>query len=210
MLLFSLSKIITQRLGLLIYRLTKNRNLTIGLLSVIFLPGTTIHEFAHATMAQILGVHVGEIELTPKIEGRNIRLGSVQTASTDPFRNFLIGAAPIIIGLSLILITIAIYAQLSISGFWTQVLLFYILFQIGNTMFSSSRDMEGAMALIIALAFLAGILYIVGLKSVFAEIINLSNRLQPFFKMTTDSLIKIIILDLVVIFIARVLTSEAK
>lgn len=208
-LLFLISKIVSQSLGLLIYKLTSSKKLTIGLIAFIFLPGTIVHEFAHAAIAQILGVHVGEIELMPEVEGRHVRLGSAQIAHTDPFRNFLIGVAPFIVGMALISLTIAIYAKLEISGFWPTLLLFYILFQTGNTMFSSKKDMEGAMSLLIALVIVSGLLYLLGLKQIFSAVLSLSNNLEPFFKTATDSLLKIIAADLIVIVTSRLFISHA-
>ena len=60
--LFLLSKSLSGQLGLLIFRLTESREWTAGVLAVLFLPGTIVHEFAHAAFAHALGVYVGEIE----------------------------------------------------------------------------------------------------------------------------------------------------
>ena len=57
--LFVLSGAITQNLGLLVFNLTGSKNFTVGFLALLFLPGTAIHELAHAAVAQMLGVHVG-------------------------------------------------------------------------------------------------------------------------------------------------------
>lgn len=205
--LFLLSKAVSKSLGLLIYRLTGSKKLTIGSLAFIFLPGTVVHEFAHAAVAQGLGVHVGEIKLLPEIEDDGIKLGSVQVANCDPFRHFLIGVAPLIVGFVLVLLSIAIYAQLGLSGFWPALLLFYILFQIGNTMFSSDRDMEGAIELLIAVVLVFGFLHLVGLKGIFGGILQAGVKLEPFFKMASSVLLKIVVIDLVVIVAARLLNK---
>src|SRR5580704_5390415 len=89
--LFLLSRNLTRVLSHFFYQLTKNKTFTISALAFLFFPGTVIHELAHALFAGLLGVHVGEIEFMPKIEGDKVKLGSVQIAQTDPIRRFLIG-----------------------------------------------------------------------------------------------------------------------
>ena len=204
--LFLLSKALAQSVGSLVYAVTRSKKLAVSTLALLFLPGTIIHEFAHAAVAQGLGVYVGDIEFTPKYDGENVKLGSVQVASTDPFRQFLIGIAPLIIGFVLIFLVFAIYDRFQINGLWPRVLLFYILFQIGNTMFSSKRDMEGALELAIAIFVLLGLVYLISGKQVFVIILNILNDLEPVFKMASGSLVKIILIDLAIVAPSRFLT----
>ncbi|KKU25515.1 MAG: putative membrane protein [Microgenomates group bacterium GW2011_GWA2_46_16] len=77
------------------------------LYSVLVLPGTVIHELSHWLVAEILQVRTGEIVILPELTGGDgeERLGSVQTERTDPLRGFLIGIAPFLTGL-LILVTL--------------------------------------------------------------------------------------------------------
>lgn len=205
-LLFLLSKQVSQSIGSLIYKITRSKRITVSALAFIFLPGTVIHEFAHAAIAQGLGIYVGEIEFTPKFETEGIKLGSVQIAESDPFRRFLIGIAPLIIGFVLIFLTLAIYDRFQISGIWTQVLLFYLLFEIGNTMFSSKRDMEGALELLLALILFLAFAYFAGFKQIFFQVSPIIKRLEPFFKMANSPILKIIIIDLISVLTARILT----
>lgn len=209
-LLFLLSKKVSQSLGSLIYKLTSSKRMTISSLAFIFLPGTIIHEFAHAAIAQGLGVYVGEIEFTPKFEEGGIKLGSVQVAESDPFRRFLIGIAPLIVGFILIFLTFAIFNKFNFSGLWPQVLLFYILFQIGNTMFSSKRDLEGALELFASIALVLGLIYFVGFKQIFDFLIPFIKKLEPFFKMASSSIVKIVLMDIGTILLARILTPKSR
>ncbi|HSX19484.1 MAG TPA: hypothetical protein VLE91_05150 [Candidatus Saccharimonadales bacterium] len=208
--LFLLSNITSQSLGLLTYSLTKSKKAAVLTLAAIFLPGTVVHEFAHAAVAQGLGIYVGEIDLIPKVEGQHIKLGSVQVAQTDPIRHFLIGIAPLIIGFLIIFTTIGIYSKFELTGFLASAILFYILFQIGNTMFSSKRDMEGTIELAIAITLVLGFLYIIGIKQIFSFAISASSHLLPFFKMSNQLLLKIIVIDLVVIGIAKLFNKPIK
>lgn len=205
--LFLLSRTVSQSLGQLILKITKSKNFTISALAFTFLPGTIIHEFSHAAVAQGLGVYVGEIDLTPKIEGNHhIKLGSVQVAQCDPLRRFLIGTAPLIVGILLIVIAITISKKLEIESFWPKAVLFYLLFQIGNTMFSSKKDIEGAMELIIAVLLVFAFLYLIGFNQVPNQLIQLSTKLEPFVTLAKSPLQTIIALDIVVIVISKLIT----
>lgn len=204
LLLFLLSGIVSSNIGLLVYKITHSRPAAIGTLAVIFLPGTIIHEFAHAAIAQMLGVYVGDMKLMPEVEGKRVKLGSVQVGQSDPFRSFLIGSAPLIVGLALIFTILAIFARLNFSGLWPTLILSYTLFQIGNTMFSSKRDMEGALGLFIALSLVFLAIYLSGTKQFFTRIISQGTALEPFFKMGTASLLKIVVIDFVVITISGI------
>lgn len=208
--LFLLSKVVVKDLGMLVLRLTRSKRLTIGALAFTFLPGTIIHELAHASMAQILRVRTGDIDVMPKVEEKNILLGSVQIEKCDPFRNFLIGIAPLVVGFIVIIIASAIFQKLNLSGFWPTAILFYVLFQIGNTMFSSKRDMEGAIELLIALTIVLGLLYIIGVKQIFEWALSFSHTVEPFFKLTSSLLFKIVVIDLVVIGAAKLLNFQPK
>ncbi len=206
--LFLLSKTVSQNLGLLILQITKSKNTTISFLAFVFLPGTIIHEFAHAAVAQALGVYVGEIELTPKVEGNQIKLGSVQVGQSDPLRRFLIGIAPLVFGILLIVIAITIASKMEINGFWPKAVLFYALFQIGNTMFSSSRDVEGALELIIVILFTFVFLYLIGYEQIPNQLLQLSPNLEPFFALAKNPLQIIIALDITTIVISKLFTSK--
>lgn len=208
--LFVLSKIVAQSIGSLIFRITGSKRATVSVLAFIFLPGTVVHEFAHAAVAQGLGVYVGEIEFTPTFEDDSVKLGSVQVAKSDPFRQFLIGAAPLFIGFVLIFLTFALYDKFEISGFWPQAMLFYILFEIGNTMFSSKRDMEGALELFAAVALVFGFIYLIGFRQIFDVALSFLKNLDPVFKMASGSLVKIILIDVIIVASSRLLTPPAR
>lgn len=200
--LFVLSGAITQNIGLLVFNLTRSKNITVGFLALLFLPGTAVHELAHAAVAQMLGVHVGDIKLIPELDGSRIKMGSVQVAQTDPFRTFLIGAAPLVVGLFLIILLVALYSRLEFVGLAPSIILAYVLFEVGNTMFSSKRDMEGALELLVASILVFGLLYLVGVDQIFTLLLSAVSNMRPFFTMAASSLVKIVGIDIVVILIA--------
>jgi hypothetical protein len=164
-LLFLLSRAVTRKLSFLFYRITRNKTVTIYLLALLFFPGTVIHELSHMMMAGILFVPVGQMELWPKIEGDYVKLGSVTVAHTDIFRRFLIGSAPFFLGTSLLLGMLFYAAQNHLfSATLYIVLLGYAAFEIGNTMFSSRADMEGALELLGVVLFFVLVFFFLGVR----------------------------------------------
>jgi len=165
LLLFLVSRTLTINLSHLFFRATKSKNITIYLLSILFFPGTIIHELSHYFMAGILFVPVGTIEFIPKLEGDSVKLGSVQVAETDIFRRFLIGAAPFLFGVSLLL-AVLFYAAAAhlFENQWFIIGMLYVAFQIGNTMFSSKKDMEGALELFGVVLFFLIVFYFLGVR----------------------------------------------
>lgn len=163
--LFLLSKFVTSKLSQLFYRVTRSQTITINLLAFLFFPGTALHELAHFLMAALLFVPVGHMEFWPKIEGNTVKLGSVAVGQTDIFRRFLIGTAPFLFGTTL-LIGMLLYAASNnlFNNTLFILLLGYASFEIGNTMFSSKKDMEGALELLGGLLFIGIVLYFLGVR----------------------------------------------
>jgi len=154
-LLFFLSKKVINSLARILYRFTKSHRVVVHTLAVIFLPGTIIHELAHLLFAGIMLVPVGELSVLPEIEdlpaGRQemgVKLGSVQIGRTDPFRRIIIGVAPVLLGMILIF-SLFLLIKIGSTPWWQVILVLYLLFEIGNTMFSSRKDIEGSILFII-------------------------------------------------------------
>lgn len=131
----------------------------------LFFPGTVLHELSHAILAGVLGVRVGTMEFVPTIDGNRVKLGSVQVAQTDFFRRFLIGAAPFFVGTTILLLILFYASQNNLfENPWIILLLSYLVFEIGNTMFSSKKDMEGAVELLITIFVFVLIFYFLGVR----------------------------------------------
>lgn len=151
---------------------TLSRFLPISVLAIIFLPGAVIHELSHMMIAAIMFVKVGGLEFRPRIEAGGLKLGSVSIEKTDPVRRAIIGFAPVLIGISMILGVVyfvsknLIFLQtnhLSIATIGI-IGIFYILFVISTTMFSSRADMEGTLELLIVLLVIIVACYIAGFR----------------------------------------------
>ena len=79
--------------------ITRSPEITVALFSLLFFPGVLLHEGSHFLMAKILGVPTGRVSFIPEsMKGNRLRLGFVETASTDIIRDALIGTAPLLTG----------------------------------------------------------------------------------------------------------------
>ncbi len=163
-LLFFLSKFLSQSLSKIFMRLTKSQNVTIHLLSLFFLPGVIIHELAHLLTASLLFVPVGEMEFSPKIIEDGVKLGGVAIGHTDPFRRAVIGFAPVLFGTALIILIPIYFLSGGFSFDWKSLVIFYLVFEVGNTMFSSRKDVEGTIELMLVLAILFMTFYFIGFR----------------------------------------------
>ena len=167
-LLFLSARLLTKSLSAGLLSLTHSGKWAVRVLAFLFLPGVVVHELAHALAAYALFVPVGKMEFVPTIHETHVKLGSVQIGKTDPVRRFVIGVAPVLVGMSLLL-AVCYYLlppvfTMSLFTTWQFYTLVYVSFQISNTMFSSRRDMEGALELIVVLLLVVVILYFFGIK----------------------------------------------
>lgn len=164
LILFFVSQMLTKILSRLFYHLFKSQKIVIQLLSFLFLPGVVVHELSHLLTASMLMVPTGEVEFLPEVHGNEVKMGSVAIAKTDPFRRFLIGVAPLILGLSMLFIFFWYFYPLKSLLSYPTALLFYVIFEVGNTMFSSRKDMEGALGFGIAVGFLILVGFFAGIR----------------------------------------------
>ena len=209
--LFFCSKLVIKSLAQIFYNLTRSNKGTIYLLAATFLPGTIIHELAHAITAGVLLVHVGGVEVMPEIQEGGVKLGTAQIGQTDPVRRALIGLAPVLVGLLIILGTLFFFVSSFKDGslpFWAYPVIVYSLFEISNTMFSSRKDLEGiGVFLVIILSILAG-LYLVGIHQPFGWIGNLLGSSAHFFKLASLLLFIPIGIDLATYGLAKLLLKR--
>lgn len=165
LILFLLSRNLTNVLSQFFYQLTRSKTFTIYAIAFLFFPGTFFHELAHALFALLLRVSVKGMEFVPKINGETVKLGSVQIIQTDPIRRFFIGAAPFLLGTITLLGILFFAAQHQFfHNSVVTIIVGYLVFEIGNTMFSSKKDMEGALELFATMIFLIIVCYLLGIR----------------------------------------------
>lgn len=179
--------------------ITRDARITMGIFSIIFLPGVFLHEASHFVMAKILGVPTGRFSIFPRSlpDGR-LQLGYVETGKADIVRDSLIGAAPLIVG-TLLVAVIAIYklemrvlwdvfrnGQLNL--FWMGVralpnvvdfyVWFYLVFAVSSTMMPSESDRHAWLELLISVGVLFAITLLFGAGPWMLN--NLAPRLNNF------------------------------
>ncbi len=172
-----------QQIQLLFDLLTRRLNLALTLFAILFLPGVLLHEASHFLVARLLGVRTRRFSLIPQVTvDARLRLGYVETAQADVFRDTLIGAAPLVfggaavayLGISQLGITplFDLASQGSWAQFWSTVaalpghpdfwLWFYLAFTISSMMLPSPADRRAwlpvflVLVVILILAFVAG------------------------------------------------------
>lgn len=182
--LFFISKLTIKKIAQFFYRLTKNKNTTIYLLSFLFFPGTVVHELSHAAMAALLQVNIGDISLWPNIDGDQVKLGSVQIERTDFIRRFIIGVAPVIFGVALLYAVVFFTLTYNKAVILNYIIAGYSIFTVSNSMYSSKRDMEGALEFLILLLCILVTALVLGFRpwqfvfpQVFVETLSLLDKL---------------------------------
>lgn len=163
-LLFFLSKKLTKAVSYALFRLTGNELFAIRAFHFLFLPGVIIHELSHMLTAEILFVKTHGMNLSPQRNGDELTMGTVEISKSDPIRRAIIGFAPVFVGF--ILISLSTFYFLSdrspFSLLISYLIVFLIVFQIGNTMFSSKKDLEGTVELLVVIGIIIAVLYVFG------------------------------------------------
>jgi len=180
LILLVLRRVLNQHLPGVIYLLTRSEELAFLFYFLILLPGVVIHELSHWLTAKLLGVRVGSLSLGPKSMdgGKRIEMGAVRIGSTDPFRESLIGLAPLVIGSALVLylaecrlgvevlssqamvdLPAGIGRYLNAPDAWVWV---YLIFAISNAMLPSESDRRPWWALLLYTMVIALVFYFVG------------------------------------------------
>ncbi len=163
--------------------LSRDARITMGIFSLIFLPGVFLHELSHFVMAKILRVPTGRFSILPQAlpDGR-LQLGYVETGRADIVRDSLIGAAPLILG-TLFVAYVAIY-RLEMRVMWDVLrngqmnlfwmgmqalpnvrdfyLWFYLVFAVSSTMTPSESDRHAWLELVISIGVLFSITLLLG------------------------------------------------
>jgi len=211
--LFLLSKVLPSFLTQIFYFFVRSRRVAIWLLSIIFLPGTLIHEMAHLLVAGVSLVPVGDISLMPEIHEEGVKLGHVEIQKTDPIRRALIGFAPVFVGLGMltgiIFFANSQFFDRGIYPIWLIMTLLYLEVVIGNTMFSSRKDLEGTLGVVVVFTAVLGAIYLLGFESFFSFLkANLIDNQLGFYRNFAFFLAIPVIGDILVYILAKFLVKK--
>lgn len=203
LLLFFLSRNLKAKIFGFLFRVIKNEKWVIVFYSILFLPGTFVHEASHFLFSLLLFVPVGQMNLVPKLgsEDGGVELGSIPVAKTDVIRKTLIGIAPLIFGIISTFFLVSYFGK--IDYWWLKIIFGYLIFEIANSMFSSKKDLEGSWVLALIIVLFIAILYFLGVR------ISISS--DSFISVTFTEIVKKVNLFLLVplsINLALILLSE--
>jgi len=167
--LYASNRAIVIQITRLVHKIGGGKRAFIWLWSVIFLPGTIIHEMSHFLAAAATGAKTGKVEVLPEILEKNWEsetsskgavLGYVQVQKLDPIRGFLVGMAPFFVGLSILIWLASLLGNSYSNQSWPLFIFeIYIFFTLANSFFPSWTDIKQVLPLVIILIF-AGILAI--------------------------------------------------
>jgi len=131
-------------------------------ITVLFFPGTVVHEMSHFFAAMLMNLRVRSANVLPVFEEDGIKLGTVVYERKDPFRGILVGIAPLFGGVAASWGLVALlYLPLTNSPV-IQVVIYYLLFTITSMQFSSRQDLIDAVWLIPMIIGIAILIYIFG------------------------------------------------
>ncbi len=171
--LFFTQKKLISVFGRLIHRFGGSRNSLIIFWSIIFLPGTVIHELSHFFFAILTGARTGKIEIFPRIleedfeneEEGGVTLGFVQTQKLNPLQGVFVGLAPFIVGLGLLVwISTSIQSSYLSSSYYLLFFQGYLFFTISNSFFPSGSDLKHVIPVTVFITVLALMLWYLGIQ----------------------------------------------
>lgn len=162
--------------------LTRSPQAAILLFSLMFLPGVFLHELSHFLTAKLLRVPTGRFSVFPRELGNNrLQMGFVEVAVSDPVRESLIGAAPLLTGSAFVafvgmnrlgVVGGIAAAQLGLGqamawffGLFQQPdvwLWLYLALTVSSTMFPSASDRRPWLKVGIGMALILGVVLVLG------------------------------------------------
>lgn len=183
LLLYLSQRFLTKHFSFLVHHLGGTKKNIIVLWSLIFLPGTILHELSHFFMAMIVGARTGKVEVLPEFlsaEDDSVALGSVQTQKLNILQGVLVGLAPLLTGLiTLFLLSQQIYASYNLGNYSSLALFAFLFFVVANSFFPSKSDLTHAIPAAITLIVLAVLLLLSGVSISFGSNHVLDNLLLP-------------------------------
>jgi hypothetical protein len=175
--LWLLGVLLSRHIQGLILLLTGRANLATMVYDLLVLPGVVLHELSHVVVALLLGLRVLQINLFQFRSRNDPRQGEVIVSKADPLRMSIVGAAPLLGGVAVLLLLLRLVepptVSLSLAAFGqlrqqlsdpATAIVTYLLFAIANTMFPSEADRRAWWVVGAALLLLGGLLLLLGVR----------------------------------------------
>lgn len=161
--IYIISRLILKELFLFLRKFFETDFPVFVLVSLLFLPGTIIHESAHFITALFLILPVKSMTVFPKWEDNEIKLGQVTFVKKDFLRGILVGIAPVFFGIGIIfsLFYFHIYPA---NNLGLNILYSYVIFSISANMFSSKQDLKDIILIVPVIVLFIIIFYVFDIK----------------------------------------------
>lgn len=196
-LLYFSTRFLTLQFTRLLHVLGGSRKTIIIIWSLIFLPGTVIHELSHFFAAILVGARTGRIEILPEFlddDTKGVALGSVQTQKLNLVQGVFVGLAPAIVGITLlILLSQSIYQNYITGATSTLLVQSLFFFIISNSFFPSKADIVHVIPGVITFSAIAVLLFFAGFN-----LLNLPINLINILPSTITTLIISSFLNLII------------
>ncbi len=161
--LFFLSKKTTNEIFYLFRALHVEEKTIFTIVSILFLPGTILHELAHYLTATILFMKVREVKILPEFEEKEIKLGRVLYEKKDFVRGIMVGIAPFFVGVFFFWL-LAFFKLFPHENLLLAIAVGYLIFAVSSTMFSSKQDLVDIVFIVPILLILGSIMYIFNIR----------------------------------------------
>lgn len=198
--IFFTTQISLKKLYLFLVKIFRSEKTAKIIFTIIFFPGTIIHELSHFLMAIILFQKIHSFEILPRFEKNQLLLGSVKYYKTDFLRGIIIGISPFFGGL-LVLFCLNYFDIFPSSFIGLNIIFGYLIFVITSTMFSSKQDLVDLIYIIPFITMIIFIFYIFNLRlEINLNIINvILNFTSQFLKSINFQLAFSLIINLILI-----------
>ena len=170
---------LAQHIQRLVLVLTRSPRVASGVYDLLLLPGIVLHEIAHIVVAVLLGVRVLRFDLFRFRRSGDTRQGEVVVARVDPLRMSLVGAAPLLLGVPVVLILLdllslppldfeavraTIGALRPVMREPRNLLVLYLLWAVANTMFPSAADRAAWRIVVVVVGVVVLLVVLTGLR----------------------------------------------
>jgi len=161
--IYIVSRLILKELFILLRKFFQSDFIVFSLVSLLFLPGTIIHESAHFITALLLILPVKSMTVFPKWDENEIKLGEVLFIKKDFLRAILVGVAPVFFGIG-ILFSLFYFHIYPANNIGLNIFYAYLIFSISANMFSSKQDLKDLLLIIPVILLLIIIFYVFNIK----------------------------------------------
>ncbi len=193
--LYFSGQVLLRQLTYLVHHVGGSRRFLIVLWSLVFLPGTIIHELSHFFVAILVGARTGKVEIFPEFLGTDsdeggVALGSVQTQKLNIVQGVLVGLAPFFVGLCLLVwLGSLILQNYSLGDYAIMAFQGYLFFTLSNSFFPSRSDLVHVVPAAITVAIIVVIAWLVGVQFSFSPTKQILDTAQTIFLTTMCSTI---------------------